>query len=105
MKIAKVDALDVVPTAEKLPAYIRKASKVKCLCFGGFDHEGKMRKDIGAAVMRNGDIIPFWWGDKLTLEECKKIRKQDHKSNFLYIGRVWDADHGSRDNFARIISF
>lgn len=97
--------LEVEKTASRMPNYIRKAQKIKYMCVGGFWKDGTPRKDVGAAVMSNGEIVPFWWGENLSLEEVKEIRQKDKYKTFVYIGRVWDLEKGTRDNFATVIDF
>ena len=96
-------------STKRFPRYIRKAQFTQYLCFGGFDREGNCRADIGLAIMQNGDLIPIWWGGQngnLSFAEAKDIRQKDHKSEFIYIGRVYDAAfEDSRDNFAKVIQF
>lgn len=96
----KIDASKVVPTCAKLPHYVRRAKFIKRLCFGGFDKSGKMRGDIGVAIMRNGEMLPICWGDNFSIEEVKEIRRMDKKQKFIYIGKICDGV----DNFARILT-
>lgn len=100
----------VRPTDTIMPKYIRKAVKIKRLCFGGWNADGSYRNaDIAVAVMRNGDLIPFEWGGKgsnLSIADVKAIRNTDHKQEFVYIGKVFDSYmNESRDNFAKVIHF
>lgn len=94
---------------KNFPRYIRKAVSTRRLCFGRYGKNGNPRPDIGCAVMRNGDLIPFDWGGangNLSLAEVKEIRKDDNTAEFIYIGMVFDsATMASRDNFAKVIKF
>lgn len=105
-----MNTIPVSKTSTKnFPRYVRKAISTRRLCFGGFDKCGNSRPDIGCAIMRNGDLIPFEWGNKngnLSLMEVKEIRKQEKDAEFIYHGRVYDvAIMASRDNFAKVIKF
>ena len=100
----------VRPTDTTMPKYIRKAVKIKRLCFGGWNADGSCSTaDIAVAVMQNGDLIPFEWGGKgsnLSMADVKAIRNADHNQEFVYIGKVFDSvENKSRDNFAKVIHF
>ncbi len=102
----KFTAREVIPTTTVMPKYVRKAAKTKYLCFGGFDKDGGYRPDIGLAVMRNGELIPYEWGGNLSMAKVKEIRKADHRQEFIYVGKVFDSvENKSRDNFAKVIHF
>lgn len=102
--------VNVEATDTTMPKYIRKAVKVKRLCFGGWNADGSYRNaDIAVAVMRNGDLIPFEWGgngSNLSMAKVKEIRNADHKQEFVYIGKCHDSEtNARRDNFAKVIHF
>lgn len=73
---------------KRLPHYIRKPVAYCRLCYGGKQYDGSFR-DIGIAKMRNGDLIPFDWGDAYTLEQCRELRRNnpDWQHNFVQLGK------------------
>lgn len=90
-----MNAIRVPQTTSQLPRYIHRAKAIRMLSYNG----------VGGAIMYNGDLIGFRWGENLTLEEVKQMRAKDHRLYFVYIGPVWDnsTPSDSRDNFATII--
>lgn len=75
---------------KRLPHYIRKPVAYCRLCYGGKLCDGSYR-DIGLAKMRNGDLIPFAWGNDYTLEQCRELRRNnpDWRYEFVQVGQFY----------------